>query len=155
MLQKIILPIAVFLIVLAALTFGQTIGHAALQWFSYLTGITIHNFSDVYYTLRYYVVSHSSKIIIALIITVPISIWLARNKGESMLKYTSQRKIAVVLAIFLGWLGAHRFYLGQIGWGVVYLVLFYLFTPLVIVLSLIDAVRYLFMSDDDFPRAKP
>ncbi|TAM04246.1 MAG: TM2 domain-containing protein, partial [Pusillimonas sp.] len=72
-----------------------------------------------------------------------------------MLKYTSQRKIAVVLAIFLGWLGAHRFYLGQIGWGVVYLVLFYLFTPLVIVLSLIDAVRYLFMSDDDFPRAKP
>lgn len=28
---------------------------------------------------------------------------------------------AVLLAIFLGGFGAHRFYMGEIGWGVVYL----------------------------------
>ena len=154
MLQKIILPIIVFLVVLAALTFGESIGHEMLQWLSYLTGIAIHNFSDVYYTLRYYAAAHMWKIVVALAITVPVSIWLIRNKGRDLVRHTSQRKIAIVLALFLGWLGAHRFYLGQIGWGVVYLVLFYVFTPLVVVLSLIDVVRYLFMSDEEFPPAK-
>lgn len=155
MLQKIILPIAVFLVVLAALTFGETIGHEALRWFTYLTGIVVHNFSDIYYTLRYYFASHLNKVAIALVLTVPISIWLIRNKGGSLTKHTSQRKIAIVLAIFLGWLGGHRFYLGQIGWGIFYLAMFYIFTPLVVVLSLIDAIRYLFMSEEDFQPAKP
>ncbi|CAM5337591.1 TM2 domain-containing protein [Eoetvoesiella caeni] len=155
MLQKIILPIAVFLVVLAALTFGETISQEVLRWFTYLTGIVVHNFADVYYTLRYYFAAHLNKVIIALILTVPISIWLIRNKGQNLAKRTSQRKIAIVLAIFLGWLGGHRFYLGQIGWGIFYLVLFYVFTPLVIILSLIDAIRYLFMSEEDFQPAKP
>lgn len=32
--------------------------------------------------------------------------------------------VAAVLALFLGMLGAHRFYLGQVKWGVAYLLAF-------------------------------
>ena len=154
MLQKIILPVAVFAVILVALTFGETIGHQALEWIEYLTGLVFHNFADVYYAVRNYFAIHTNKVIIALVLTVPISVWLLRNKGGELQKGGNQRKIAIVLAIFLGWLGAHRFYLGQIGWGIVYLILFYLFTPLVVVISLIDAIRYMFMADEDFLPAK-
>ncbi|HEY9280454.1 MAG TPA: TM2 domain-containing protein [Eoetvoesiella sp.] len=154
MIHKILLPIVVFAVILVALTFGETIGHQALAWFSYLTGLVFHNFSDIYYAAHDYVSMHSNKVIVALVLTVPISIWLIRNRGGELSKHTNRRKVAIVLAVFLGWLGAHRFYLGQAGWGIVYLILFYIFAPLVIVISLIDAIRYLFMTDDDFLPAK-
>jgi|SRR5690606_28408571 len=150
MLKKISLIIAVFLIVLVALTFGETIVHQALAWFSYLTGIVFHNFADLYYAVHDYVLRHSGKILIALVLTVPISYWIIKNKDSELGRRYSPRKIAIVLAIFLGWLGAHRFYLGQIGWGIVYLIILYVFAPLVVALALIDAVRYLFMTDEDF-----
>ena len=34
-------------------------------------------------------------------------------------------KIAILLALFLGGLGAHRFYMGQTGLGILYLVFFW------------------------------
>lgn len=150
MLQKIILAIAVFIIILVALTFGETIVYEAFAWISHLTGLVIHNFSDVYFAIKHYVSIHAGKVLIALVLTVPISLWIIKSKGDELDKPTNHRKIAIVLAIFLGWLGAHRFYLGQIGWGVLYLLIFYFFAPLVIVLGLIDAVRYMFMSDEEF-----
>ncbi|TAL91561.1 MAG: TM2 domain-containing protein [Candidimonas sp.] len=150
MLQKIVLACVVFIIILVALTFGETIAHEFLAWVSYLTGLVIHNFSDVYYLVANYVHAHAAKVIIALVLTVPISLWIIKNRGAELNHPTSPRKIAIVLAIFLGWLGGHRFYLGQIGWGIVYLIIFYLFTPLVVIISLIDAIRYLFMSDEEF-----
>jgi len=150
MLQKALIPLAVFIVVLVALTFGETIGREVLIWIQHLTGLVLHNFADVYYAIRDYVHLHTNKIIIALVLTIPISIWLLRNHGQALTKRTSQRKIAIVLAIFLGWLGAHRFYLGQIGWGIVYLLIFWIFVPLVVVISLIDAIRYFFMTEDEF-----
>lgn len=150
MIKKIALIIAVFLIILVALTFGEAIAHQALSWFSYLTGLVFHNFSDLYYAAYDYVSRHSTKIIIALLLTVPISYWIIRNQQGELGRRFSPRKIAIVLAIFLGWLGAHRFYLGQIGWGIVFLIILYVFPPLAIALALIDAARYLFMSDEDF-----
>ncbi|RTZ47512.1 TM2 domain-containing protein [Candidimonas sp. SYP-B2681] len=150
MLQKIILAIAVFIIILVALTFGETIAYEAFAWISHLTGLVIHNFSDIYYAIEDFVSVHVVKVVIALVLTVPISLWIIKTKGDELEKPTNHRKIAIVLAIFLGWLGAHRFYLGQIGWGVFYLILFYLFAPLAIVVGLIDAVRYMFMSDEEF-----
>ena len=150
MLQKALIPIAVFIVVLVALTFGETVGRELLSWIQSVTGLVIENFADVYYALQNYFSQHTRKIVIALIITVPVSIWLLRNHGETLVKRTSQRKIAIVLALFLGWLGAHRFYLGQIGWGIVYLVIFWVFVPLVVVISLIDAIRYFFMTEDEF-----
>lgn len=150
MLKKIALAIAVFLIILVALTFGENVVHQALAWFTHLTGIVFHNFSDLYWAVHDYVVRHSTKVIIALVLTLPISYWIIKNQQGEIGRRYSTRKIAIVLAIFLGWLGAHRFYLGQIGWGIVYLIILYAFAPLVVALSLIDAVRYLFMTDEDF-----
>jgi len=155
MLQKIILIAVVFIVILVALTFGETIAYDLFAWISHLTGLVIHNFADFYDAVQAYLTRHAGKVIVALALTVPISYWVIRNKGDALNKPTNHRKIAIVLAIFLGWLGAHRFYLGQIGWGVVYLVLFYLFPPLVIVLGLIDAIRYMFMTDDDFAAVRP
>ena len=39
--------------------------------------------------------------------------WFARTRKDAT--------TGVLLAVFLGGFGAHRFYLGEIGWGVVYL----------------------------------
>jgi len=153
MLKKIALVVVVFLIVLVALTFGEAIVRQALAWFTYLTGIVFHNFSDLYYLAYDYVVLHRAKILIALILTLPISYWVIKNQDSELGRRYSARKIAIVLAVFLGWLGAHRFYLGQIGWGIVYLIILYVFAPLVVAIALIDAARYLFMTDEDFNTA--
>jgi TM2 domain-containing membrane protein YozV len=150
MLQRIILAVAVFVVILVALTFGETVAYQAFAWISHLTGLVIYNFADIYHAARQYVSEHAGKVLIALALTAPISYWIIKSKGDDLKKPTNHRKLAIVLAICLGWLGGHRFYLGQIGWGVAYLVIFYLFPPLVIALSLIDAIRYMFMSDDEF-----
>lgn len=155
MLQKIILAIAIFVVILIALTFGEVIFHDAFAWLSYMTGRLIENFSDLFYQTQLYLSEHRIKVAVALLLTVPITLWIARSKGDELKKPTNQRKVAIVLAFFLGWLGAHRFYLGQIGWGILYLIIFWLFTPLAVVLGLIDALRYLLMADDAFMPTRP
>ena len=45
---------------------------------------------------------------------------LFRSRYE---RHVESRTTAIVLGIFFGTLGGHRFYLGQIGWGVGYLLL--------------------------------
>src|SRR3546814_14066077 len=61
MLQKIILAIVVFIVILLALTFGEVIAHDVFAWLSYLTGLVIHNFSDIYYALKGYLSAHLTK----------------------------------------------------------------------------------------------
>jgi len=55
---------------------------------------------------------------------------------------------AGILAILLGGLGVHRFYLGQIGLGILYLVFCWTFIPAVV--GLIDGIIFLTKSDDEF-----
>ncbi len=70
----------------------------------------------------------------------------------------SKRLVAALLAIFLGCLGAHKFYLGINKVGLIYLLVsilgsFLLIPILVIsVLSLIDGIKYLMCSDEEFER---
>ncbi len=65
--------------------------------------------------------------------------------------YNQKSKIAAALfAFFLGWLGAHRFYLNQPGRGVLYLLFAWTFIPSLI--SLIDFIMFLSMHDDQFDR---
>jgi TM2 domain-containing membrane protein YozV len=90
------------------------------------------------------------KIVVALIITAIICFWLFKNNSAKLNEEGTPRKIAIVLAIFLGWLGVHRFYLNQILTGLLYLIISQIFLPLAVVLSLIDAVRYYSMSEVDF-----
>ena len=57
-------------------------------------------------------------------------------------------KSAAVLAFFLGGLGVHKFYLGRAAWGILYLLFFWTFIPAVI--SFIEFIIYLTMSDEAF-----
>ncbi len=62
------------------------------------------------------------------------------------------RFVAALLAFFLGLLGAHRFYTGRTGSGIVMLVLTITVVGMLVSApwSLIDAIRYLIMSDREF-----
>lgn len=57
---------------------------------------------------------------------------------------------AALFALFLGGLGIHKFYLGQVGWGVVYLVFCWTFIPSLV--GLIEGILFLVMSEDEFVR---
>lgn len=57
---------------------------------------------------------------------------------------------AVLFAFFLGSFGFHKFYLGKIGMGVLYLLLCWTFIPGV--LGIIEGILLLIMSDEDFVR---
>ncbi len=60
------------------------------------------------------------------------------------------RMTAALLALLLGGLGIHHFYLGNIGRGIVYAVFFWTFIPAI--LALFDLIHLLFMSDATFDR---
>lgn len=44
------------------------------------------------------------------------------------------RGTALLLTLFLGGVGAHRFYLGQVGWGILYAVFFWTLIPALVAL---------------------
>lgn len=151
--KHIALGIAVFIVLLISLSFGERIGLELFSWLSYLFGYVSTHLQDISLKLQGYLNLNWGKVLLALALTLPISYWLSkknRDQDSHLNKKTSRRKIAIFLAIFLGWLGIHRFYIGQLGWGLGYLVLFYLFAPLAILLGWIDALRYVLMSDDEF-----
>jgi TM2 domain-containing membrane protein YozV len=58
------------------------------------------------------------------------------------------RIVAILLALFLGSLGIHRFYLRKPFSGVLYVIFFW--TGIPAILSVISAFRYAFMSDEKF-----
>ncbi|WP_026914237.1 NINE protein [Christiangramia portivictoriae] len=55
---------------------------------------------------------------------------------------------AAILAFLLGGIGVHRFYLGQGGFGIMYLLFCWTFIPLVI--SFIDFIIFLTMNENAF-----
>lgn len=61
-----------------------------------------------------------------------------------------EREVAAILAILLGTIGAHRFYLGDTKLGVLYLCLFW--TGLPTVLGVIEGIIYLIEDDAEFQR---
>ncbi|HTL34003.1 MAG TPA: TM2 domain-containing protein [Kofleriaceae bacterium] len=68
--------------------------------------------------------------------------------------YTSKNKVtAGLFALFLGGIGVHKFYLGQVGSGIVYLLFFWTFIPALI--AFIEAIVLLTMTDEDFARRYP
>jgi TM2 domain-containing membrane protein YozV len=56
--------------------------------------------------------------------------------------------VAGILAILLGGLGLHKFYLGKTGQGVIYLCFFW--TGIPAILGLIEGILYLTKSDEEF-----
>ncbi len=74
-------------------------------------------------------------------LAAPVSLGMLAENGRS-------RLVAILLAFFLGWFGAHKFYLGQVGWGIVYLLFCWTFIPAVV--AFIEAIILLVMSDHEF-----
>lgn len=58
------------------------------------------------------------------------------------------RGLAIVLALFLGGLGIHKFYVGKVGQGFLYLIFCWTLIPSVI--GLIDLIRWVIMDDKKF-----
>ncbi|AJJ25975.1 TPA: NINE protein [Yersinia enterocolitica] len=67
-------------------------------------------------------------------------------------KVTGERNrvVAALLAFFLGGFGAHKFYLGKIGQGFLYLIFCWTFIPSII--AFIEFIIYLCNSDEEFAR---
>ncbi len=58
------------------------------------------------------------------------------------------KTVAGLLALFLGGVGIHKFYLGRIGWGIAYILFCWTLIPSVV--ALIEAITYFSMSGKDF-----
>jgi TM2 domain-containing membrane protein YozV len=65
-------------------------------------------------------------------------------------RYAKNKLVAALLALFLGGLGVHKFYLGKIGQGILYLVFCWTFIPWFI--AFIEAIIYFATSDENFAR---
>ena len=58
------------------------------------------------------------------------------------------RIAAALFALLLGGIGVHKFYLGQVGMGILYLVFCWTFIPAIV--AFIEGILLLVMSDDAF-----
>lgn len=84
-------------------------------------------------------------------------VWCANDRRDTTYVHTDtvaeliqkrNRYVATLLAFFLGWVGIHKFYLGRIGQGIVYVLFCWTFIPFL--LGLIEGAIYLSMSDQSF-----
>lgn len=67
----------------------------------------------------------------------------------SQVKITEKSKATTtLLSLFLGAFGAHKFYYGAWGWGIVYLVLFWTWIPALV--ALVESIRYILLTDNEF-----
>ncbi len=63
-------------------------------------------------------------------------------------KGSKSKIVAAILALVLGGLGIHKFYLGQNGWGIIYLLFFWTFIPAIV--AFVEFILLLLMNDDRF-----
>ncbi|MEL7069644.1 MAG: NINE protein [Cyanobacteria bacterium J06634_6] len=81
------------------------------------------------------------------------AISIYEDPTESYASGTSEpksRTTAGILALLLGGLGIQHFYLGAWGWGVVSVLFFWTYIPAL--LSLVQGIRYLCITDKQFQR---
>lgn len=63
---------------------------------------------------------------------------------------SKSKTTAGVLALLLGGFGAHKFYLGRWGWGIIYLLFCWTYIPAII--GFIEGIMYLVSNPNDFAR---
>jgi TM2 domain-containing membrane protein YozV len=61
---------------------------------------------------------------------------------------TPNRTVAILLALFLGGLGAHKFYMGKPALGILYLL--FCWTGIPSIIALIELIHYLILGDKKF-----
>ena len=69
------------------------------------------------------------------------NVWGVAPNGRS-------RVLAALFAVCLGGIGFHKFYLGRIWWGLIYLLFSWTFIPFII--GIIEGMYYITMSDSKF-----
>lgn len=68
--------------------------------------------------------------------------------ATTVVQNKEKSKVALLLLTLVGGgLGAHKFYVGSWGWGILYLLLCVLYIPLI--LSFIEFIRYCFLSEQE------
>lgn len=72
----------------------------------------------------------------------------AQSQPELEAKTEKTKLAAALLALFLGGIGIHKFYMGSWGWGLVYLATFWTWIPAL--LALAEAIRYFTLTEKDF-----
>lgn len=77
-----------------------------------------------------------------------IGIYKALNTSVLSRPRDKSKAAVTFLAIFLGGFGAHKFYMGSWGWGLVYLLTCWLWLPFFV--ALIEWIRYISMTDEEF-----
>ena len=62
------------------------------------------------------------------------------------------KSTALLLALLIGVLGAHKFYMGSWGWGIVQIVLCAtgVLIPVAFLVALVDMIRMILMTDEEF-----
>jgi TM2 domain-containing membrane protein YozV len=65
-------------------------------------------------------------------------------------RYTKNKTTAGILGILLGGIGAHKFYLGRPGMGILYLLFCWTYVPTII--GFIEGILYLAANPEDFAR---
>jgi hypothetical protein len=68
--------------------------------------------------------------------------------GVGPITGTKSRFVAAMLAFFLGAVGVHKFYLGQTGWGIIYILFCWTFIPMFV--SVIEGILYLLSTERAF-----
>jgi len=72
-----------------------------------------------------------------------------RQRGGSG-DHDKERTVAGIFAILLGAFGVHKFYLGKVGQGIIYLIFFWTLIPGII--GFIEGILYLTKSEEEFQR---
>jgi TM2 domain-containing membrane protein YozV len=75
---------------------------------------------------------------------------LAKQHEQSSFFAVKSKVLAGFLALILGCLGAHKFYLGSWGIGIIYFVCFFIMPGVLFFIAVVEAVRYFTMSESSF-----
>ena len=75
-------------------------------------------------------------------------IYRALEQASSSPRANKSKAAATLWGAFLGGFGAHKFYMGSWGWGIVYLVTCWLYIPFIV--AMVEWIRYVLMTDDEF-----
>jgi TM2 domain-containing membrane protein YozV len=67
------------------------------------------------------------------------------RQPDAVYQEPKSRPIAIFLALLLGWIGIHRFYVGPVSWGVLYLIFFW--TGIPGILAWLEAIYWLTRGD--------
>jgi len=78
---------------------------------------------------------------------------LAVQGGRALARSSKDKTTAGIFALLLGGLGIHKFYLGQTGAGIVYLLFFWTCIPALI--AFVEGILFLTMSDEAFAERYP